>query len=97
LGPALAVDQHADAPRSDQIHISRTLRARWRRQRALFEATRAADDTAVRLKLAGAATVTMVDFIEMLENEEKMLGGRLTDYKRAKKAKPERRRWTAFF
>ncbi len=31
----------------------------------------------------------MVDFVEMLENEEKMLGGRLTDYKPAKKKTQE--------
>jgi len=35
---------------------------------------------------------TMVDFVELLENEERMLGGRLTDYKSAaskKTPKPE--------
>jgi hypothetical protein len=28
---------------------------------------------------------TMIDFVQMLEREEAMLGGRLTDYKPAKK------------
>jgi hypothetical protein len=33
---------------------------------------------------------TMLDFVELLENEERMLGGRLTDYKPAATVKAKR-------